>query len=55
MRRRKYSVLIALFAGLGLFIACGQLSLNNLKANYHFKKANKFYTDQAFKKAVQEY
>ncbi|MGQ9617789.1 MAG: tetratricopeptide repeat protein [Candidatus Aminicenantia bacterium] len=55
MEKRSLPVLIALVVGVGLLIACGELSLNNLKANYHFKKANKFYTDQAFRKAVHEY
>lgn len=55
MKGRKELGLIAIIAVLGLFLACEQLSINALKANYHFKKANKFYTDQAFKKAVVEY
>ncbi len=55
MRERKSFDLIVIIVVLGFFIACQQLSINNLKANYHFKKANKFYTDQAFKRAVEEY
>jgi tetratricopeptide (TPR) repeat protein len=54
MKEKKLFALIA-FLVLGLFIACEHLKVNNLKANYHFKKANKFYQDQAFKKAVAEY
>ncbi len=55
MRERKLFGLIAIIVVVGLFVACEQLNINYLKANYHFKKANKFYTDQAFKKAVAEY
>lgn len=55
MKERKLLGLIAIFVVFGLFVACEQLSINSLKANYHFKKANKFYTDQAFKKAIAEY
>lgn len=55
MKERKLFGLIAIFVVFGLFTACEQLSINSLKANYHFKKANKFYTDQAFKKAIAEY
>ncbi len=55
MKERKLIGFIAILLVLGLLTACQQLSLNSLKANYHFKKANKFYADQAFKKAVAEY
>lgn len=55
MKERKFIVFIAILLVLGLLLACQQLSVNKLKANYHFKKANKFYEDQAFKKAVAEY
>jgi tetratricopeptide (TPR) repeat protein len=52
------SVLILLF--LTSFIAtsfsgCNQLKISNLKANKHFKLANKYFTEEKFKKAITEY
>jgi tetratricopeptide (TPR) repeat protein len=37
------------------FTACDQLKITNLKANKHFKTANKFYGEEKFKKAIAEY
>jgi tetratricopeptide (TPR) repeat protein len=37
------------------FTACDKLKITNLKANKHFKSANKFYTEEKFKKAITEY
>lgn len=52
------SVLLLLF--LTSFIAtsfsgCNQLKISNLKANKHFKLANKYFTEEKFKKAIVEY
>jgi len=37
------------------FSGCEKLKLNNLKANNHLKKANQFYTEEKYKKAINEY
>jgi tetratricopeptide (TPR) repeat protein len=37
------------------FSACQKLKIDNLKANDHFKKANKFYSEEKYKKAITEY
>jgi len=37
------------------FTACDKLKITNLKANKHFKSANKFYTEEKYKKAISEY
>jgi tetratricopeptide (TPR) repeat protein len=37
------------------FSGCDKLKITNLKANKHFKTANKLYTEEKFKKAIAEY
>ncbi len=37
------------------FAGCDQLKISNLKANKHFKLANKYYSEEKFKKAIVEY
>jgi len=37
------------------FINCEKLKISNLKANYHFNKANKFFQDELYRKAIPEY
>lgn len=37
------------------FYGCEQLKISNLKANKHFKLANKYFTDEKYKKAIGEY
>jgi tetratricopeptide (TPR) repeat protein len=37
------------------FSGCDQLKISNLKANKHFKLANKYFTDEKYKKAIIEY
>jgi tetratricopeptide (TPR) repeat protein len=37
------------------FTGCQKLSLKNLQANYHFNKANQFFKDNKFNKAIEEY
>lgn len=37
------------------FSGCEKLKIDNLKANNHLKKANRFYTEEKYKKATNEY
>jgi tetratricopeptide (TPR) repeat protein len=37
------------------FSGCDQLKISNLKANKHFKLANKYFTEEKYKKAIGEY
>jgi tetratricopeptide (TPR) repeat protein len=37
------------------FTACDKLKITNLKANKHFKTANRYYSEEKFKKAITEY
>ncbi|HYA48515.1 MAG TPA: tetratricopeptide repeat protein [Burkholderiales bacterium] len=37
------------------FAACGDLSVAKLSANYHFAKANRFFTENQYRKAITEY
>lgn len=37
------------------FSGCDQLKISNLKANKHFKLANKYFTEEKYKKAIVEY
>ena len=37
------------------FSGCEKLKIDNLKANNHLKKANTFYTEEKYKKAINEY
>jgi tetratricopeptide (TPR) repeat protein len=37
------------------FSACGDLSISKLSANYHFSKANRFFTENQYRKAITEY
>jgi len=57
MKKISYALLMV-FISLALitsFAACNKLKLSNLKANDHFKKGNKLYTEEKFKKAIAEY
>ncbi|MEW6456575.1 MAG: tetratricopeptide repeat protein [Acidobacteriota bacterium] len=53
--KREYLISAGVIILFIFFISCQKLSINNLKANYHFKKANKLYSDQNYKKAIEEY
>jgi len=44
-------VLAAVFA----LAACDKLSVSKLSANFHFAKANRFFTDSQYRKAITEY
>jgi tetratricopeptide (TPR) repeat protein len=37
------------------FSGCDQLKISNLKANKHFKLANKYFSEEKYKKAIVEY
>jgi tetratricopeptide (TPR) repeat protein len=37
------------------FSGCDQLKISNLKANKHFKMANKYFGEEKYKKAIAEY
>jgi len=37
------------------FTSCSNLKPSNLKANYHLKKANKYYSEEKYRKAIEEY
>jgi tetratricopeptide (TPR) repeat protein len=56
-RKRTNGLLLAVVA-LALvfaFTACDKLSVSKLSANYHFAKANRFFTDNQYRKAITEY
>lgn len=53
--KRGYLILGGMIILSVFFLSCQKLSINSLKANYHFKKANKLYSDQNYKKALEEY
>lgn len=59
MRKTSTLLLIGMFAALLLFsfsfTGCEKLKLDNLKANDHLNKGNKYYQDEKFAKAVKEY
>lgn len=43
------------FAFVLFFASCQKLSVNQLRANYHFSKANQFFGDGKYRKAISEY
>ncbi len=57
MKKTWARLLMVLIAGawIGSFVGCEKLKVSNLKANYHLKNANKFYTDEKYRKAIEEY
>jgi len=57
MKKLLYSVLILVIAVIFLFgfSGCKKLSISNLSANKHLKDANKFYSQEKFRKASEEY
>ncbi|MCP4217782.1 MAG: tetratricopeptide repeat protein [bacterium] len=48
-------VLLVLISFMLGFVGCQQLKVDNLKANYSLQKANGFYTEEKYKKAVEMY
>ena len=57
MKKLLYSVLILIIAMFLLsgFSGCKKLSVSNLSANKHLREANKFYAQEKFRKASEEY
>ena len=57
MKKTWARLLMVLLAGawIGSFAGCEKLKVSNLKANFHLKNANKFYTDEKYRKAIDEY
>ncbi|MBN2346301.1 MAG: tetratricopeptide repeat protein [Candidatus Aminicenantes bacterium] len=56
--KKLWSVLLILFLAAVIaasFAACDKLKITNLKANKHFKTANRYYSEEKFKKAISEY
>jgi len=56
-RKRTNSLLLAVvaLAVVFSFTACEKLSVSKLSANYHFAKANRFFTENQYRKAIAEY
>jgi tetratricopeptide (TPR) repeat protein len=58
MRQKRIHFVFALllaFIVVLAFTSCEKLSVNKLRANYHFSKANHLFTDGKFRKAMTEY
>lgn len=58
MLRNKTHGLVAVTAVLLLVLssaACAKYSYSSLRSNYHFEKANRFYIDSQYRKAISEY
>jgi tetratricopeptide (TPR) repeat protein len=54
-RTQTWLVLILGAALLVSLSACQKLSFTNLRSNYHFGKANKYFTENLYRKAITEY
>lgn len=58
MNKKRAAALVATFLALA-FVAtltsCQKLSVNKLRANYHFSKANQFFKDGKYRRAISEY
>jgi tetratricopeptide (TPR) repeat protein len=48
-------LLLLVFVFLTAFTGCEKLNVKKLQANYHFNKANQFFKDGKFRKAIAEY
>jgi tetratricopeptide (TPR) repeat protein len=58
MRHKRVGfALMAIFAFslVLVFVSCEKLNVSRLQANYHFNKANQFFKDGKFRKAITEY
>jgi len=56
--KKLWSILLIVFLTaliVSSFAGCDKLKITNLKANKHFKTANKLYTEEKYKKAIAEY
>jgi len=54
-RTNGFFVTVFALAVVFVFAACGNLSVSKLSANYHFAKANKLFTENKYRKAIEEY
>jgi tetratricopeptide (TPR) repeat protein len=56
-RKKTNGLLLAAAAAAAVFAlaACGNLSVSKLSANYHFAKANRFFTENQYRRAITEY
>jgi tetratricopeptide (TPR) repeat protein len=56
-RKRSSGLLLAVvaLAVVFAFAACENLSVSKLSANYHFAKANRFFMENQYRKAIAEY
>jgi tetratricopeptide (TPR) repeat protein len=56
-RKKTNALLLAavVVAAVFAFSACGNLSISKLSANYHFAKANRFFTENQYRRAITEY
>ncbi len=57
MKKISSFLLVTIFSALIItnFSSCEKLKPQNLKAGQHLKQANKYYSEEKFKKAVEEY
>ncbi|HUU37877.1 MAG TPA: tetratricopeptide repeat protein [Candidatus Desulfaltia sp.] len=58
MRQKRIHFVFALLLVFTIalaFTSCEKLSVNKLRANYHFSKANQLFTDGKYRKAMTEY
>ncbi len=58
MRQKRVSLALMAMLAFSLvlvFTSCEKLNVSRLKANYHFNKANQFFKDGKFRKAITEY
>ncbi len=58
MSRQRINSLAVIFLALAVLVtatSCEKLKVNNLQANYHFKKANNLFREGKYRNAVAEY
>lgn len=58
MQRKALSSSLQIFLALGLILACSsceKLKVSRLRANFHFSKGNGLFTEEQYRKAIDEY
>jgi len=58
MNHKKVGFVLAvllIFVLMSAFTACEKLNAGKLRANYHFSKANQYFKDGKFRRAIEEY
>ncbi len=58
MSRKKMHTFLTILVGLAVvfaFTSCGKLKVSNLKANYYFNRANSLFSDNQYRRAIEEY